>query len=107
MRAIIVPLAIFGLLGVAYAAELPRYDVEGHCNEVASVSGGSSMIKNSCMDMEQSAYNALKVKWSSTSEKIKAHCNDVARVTGGSYTILQSCIEMEESAESSPRKFKY
>ena len=48
-------------------ADPPRYPVEQYCREVADVSGGSAMIFNTCIDMEQAAYDNLKRNWNAIS----------------------------------------
>lgn len=93
----------------ASATELPRYDVEGHCKQVAAMGGAASaMLENSCMDMEQTAYNNLKKSWDGISAQARSHCDQVASFGGGgSYNLLESCIEMETKAAEQPRKFQY
>lgn len=89
------------------AQEMPRYNASGYCQEVAEVSGGSSTIYNSCIEMEQNAYDKRKEDWASISAKSRNYCDEVARISGGSYTILDSCIEMETDASASTPEFKY
>ncbi|WP_299362726.1 hypothetical protein [uncultured Paracoccus sp.] len=91
----------------ALAADLPRYQVEDYCTQVSDVSGGSRMIYNSCIDMEQTAYDHLRGDWSGLPAQARRYCDEVARVTGGSYSILQGCIEMELGAGSSTPSFRY
>ncbi|MDV7341791.1 hypothetical protein RYZ26_19480 [Terasakiella sp. A23] len=91
----------------ANASELPRYDVNGHCENVSKVSGGSNMIFNSCIDMEQKAYVNIKTTWSETPQKTQSHCDQVGKVSGGSYSILESCIKMEMRANKNKKKFEY
>lgn len=101
---------LFALLPMAAsAADMPRFDVKAHCQQVASATGSSSnMLYNSCIDMEQSAYNNLKGHWSSLPENVRSHCQDVASVTGtGSYSLLESCVDMEVSAGSNRSEFSF
>lgn len=91
----------------ANAQTIPRYNVDGYCQKVADVSGGSAMIFNGCMDMEQQAYNAVKPVWAQIPSKSRNYCDEVARVSGGSYSILKGCIDMEANAANSPRSFDY
>ncbi|QND35793.1 hypothetical protein HB772_29085 (plasmid) [Sinorhizobium meliloti] len=91
----------------AYAQEVPRYDVPGYCQGVANVSGGSSMIYNGCIDMEQEAYDSLKLFWSATPSRARNYCDEVARVSGSSYSILKGCLDMESDAASNTQEFKY
>ena len=93
----------------AVAQEIPRFDVEKHCEEVASVSGSSSsMIYNGCIDMEQSSYNSIKKIWGDLDNKIKEHCHEVASFSEpGSYSIYKGCIDMEKSAKENKSEFKF
>lgn len=94
-------------ISLAHAQDIPRYDVSAYCNQVADVSGGSSVIYNGCIDLEQDAYDDLKVAWPSIAPRSLSYCNDVAQISGGSYVILQGCIDMETDAASSTPEFKY
>ncbi|WP_109312474.1 hypothetical protein [Ruegeria sp. AU67] len=100
-------LAVVLCLATPAIAEVPRYNAKEYCQQVATVSGGSAMILNGCMDMEQQSYNTLKPIWSRIPAQSRNYCDDVARVTGGSYNILQGCIEMEADASNLTRTFKY
>jgi hypothetical protein len=95
----------------ALAHELPRFNVETHCKQVAGFGGSySATIDKSCFDMEQDAYDKLKQIWPSVAAKTQKHCATVAGFGGSdSYSILQSCVQMETSAASGNegRKFKY
>ena len=91
----------------ASAQSIPRYDVPGYCQQVADVSGGSSMIYNGCMKMEQEAYDILKSAWSGIPSRTRSYCDEVGQVSGGSYSILKGCIDMESNAASSTPEFKY
>lgn len=88
------------------AAEMPRYSVELYCEQVAEVSGGSAMIYNGCIELEQDAYNELRALWASIATRIREYCDDVARISGGSYAILDGCIELELSATREKSTFK-
>ncbi|MAK54385.1 MAG: hypothetical protein CML17_00795 [Pusillimonas sp.] len=91
------------------ASEMPRYDVEAQCKQIASMGGNTSAVMlNSCMDMEQKAYNNLKASWNEIPENTQRQCHEVASIGGnGSYTMLESCIEMETQAAEKPKKFEY
>lgn len=93
--------------GLSTANEIPRFDVEGHCEEVSQVVGGSHQIFNACVQSEQRAYNALKSEWPSISNRIRNHCQEVAEVIGGSYEIMQSCVQSEQSAASQRESFSF
>lgn len=99
---------IFGQWAASAAAQdIPRYNPSEHCQKVADVSGGSSMIYNSCIEMEQNAYDKRKANWSSLSTKSRSYCDEVAKVSGGSYAILDSCIDMETDASTSTPEFRF
>lgn len=85
----------------------PRYDVAKYCEKVAASIGGSSQIENSCIRREQTAYNALKISWSSLPAKTAAYCDKVASSVGGTYAILKSCLERETKASSDKPEFQY
>ncbi|MBB3185739.1 hypothetical protein FHR95_003332 [Halomonas fontilapidosi] len=94
---------------LASAQQIPRFDVETHCEQVASFGGDfSNTLYNSCVDMEQSAYNGLKGPWASLPANVRNHCHDVASFGGpGSYTLLESCVQMEVSAGSNRSQFSF
>jgi hypothetical protein len=91
----------------AFADAVPRYDVASYCQTVSDVSGGSAMIYNGCVDMEQIAYNGLKARWGSIPSRVRSYCDEVGRVSGGSYSILEGCIAMETEAANGTSTFKY
>ena len=63
---------------------------------------------NSCIDQEQGAYNNLKDRWASLSDRIQGYCDEVASFGGpGSYTMLESCVQMESSAANNRSKFSF
>jgi hypothetical protein len=92
---------------LATAQELPRFDVEGHCEEVAEFGGGSHQIYNGCIQMEQSSYNSLRDRWGGIEPGIRRHCQEVATFGGGSYQILQGCVQMEEDAAGNRESFSF
>lgn len=101
------PMLLVFLALPAHAQTIPRYNVEEYCQQVANVSGGSAMIFNGCMDMEQQSYNSLKPVWAQISARSRSYCDEVARVSGGSYGILEGCLDMETDAANSTPSFKY
>ncbi|QFT84471.1 hypothetical protein FIU88_05690 [Halomonas sp. THAF12] len=108
MRLLMTALVAFFPLASS-AADMPRFDVEAHCEQVAAVGGSpSNSLYNSCIDMEQSAYNGLKDQWSGLPANIQNHCRNVASVTGpGSYSLLESCVDMEVSAGNNRSEFSF
>lgn len=102
---------LFGAVAIypnhASAENLPRLSPERYCDQVAQVSGGSAMIRNGCIEMEQDAYNKLKQIWGDLPAKSRRYCTDVAQVAGGSYNILAGCIDMEVEAAGERKPFQY
>ncbi|HZK23774.1 MAG TPA: hypothetical protein VFC74_00090, partial [Oscillospiraceae bacterium] len=76
---------LFTLLAFSYlsahANQIPRYNPEAYCQQVANFSGGSSMILNGCIDMEQQSYNNLKRIWASIPNRTQNYCEEVASTT--------------------------
>ena len=107
----VLPIAALGSLllfaSAASAQDLPRYDVEAYCTTVSDFSGGSRMIFNGCIELEQEAYDELRATWAGLPGQARRYCDEVARVTGGSYSILQGCIELETEAADETPKFQY
>lgn len=89
----------------------PRYDPVAWCDTVAKTSGAvSEMIKDGCMDQEQSSYDEIKSLWPTLPANIRKWCNQVAKSGGrGSYMILAGCIqqELESKSKNTGRDFKY
>ncbi|WP_321340744.1 hypothetical protein [uncultured Cohaesibacter sp.] len=106
---LVVGVSVIGFGLPSLAADMPRYDPEGYCKEVASFGGDySAMLDKSCLEMEQTAYNALKTRWDGISSYARSYCNEVALFGGGgSYNLLKSCIAMEEQAADSKKEFKF
>lgn len=91
----------------AYTQEVPRYDVPSYCQGVTDFGGGSSVIYNGCIEMEQEAYDSLKLAWFAASSRARSYCDGVARMGGGAYSILKGCLDMEGDAASNTQEFKY
>jgi hypothetical protein len=95
----------------AEAQDVPRFDVEKHCKQLAGLGGSySATMDETCFDMEQKAYNAVKSQWLGIPKHTPKHCAQMAGLGGsGSYSMLQTCLDMETTAASNSkgRKFKY
>ncbi|MDR5887576.1 hypothetical protein [Vreelandella janggokensis] len=98
-----------GLASTANAQEIPRFDVEAHCDNIARFGGDFSNITyNGCIDMEQSAYNNLKNRWGDVPTGIRSECMNIATFGGtGDYMTLQGCIDMETSAANNQSEFSF
>jgi hypothetical protein len=102
IAAITVSIVLCGV-AAAQSQSVPRYNVDAHCKEVASVGGNySEMLFGACMDEEQGSYNSLKPAWSHLPGAMRAHCDEVATVGGsGSYMLLKACVDQEQAAARS------
>lgn len=111
MRTVVLASLIFCCATAAEAQELPRYDVESHCKDVAAFGGApSETIRQGCFQMEQQAYNRLKEQWAELPRNVRQHCDEVASFGGSSsYSILKGCIDMEMQAAQDNRSstFQY
>lgn len=107
MRKTLLTALLFLPFGTTIAENMPRYNPEQYCQQVANISGGSSMIFNGCIDMEQQSYNNLKARWGSLPNRTKSYCHEVASVAGGTYSILEGCIDMETDASNASKGFQY
>lgn len=95
--------------GASFAGEMPRFDVEASCEQLASLGGEfSNTMFNSCIQMEQSAYDGLKATWQTIPSGIQSQCIELAMLGGsGSYSTLDSCIAMETRAADNRASFSF
>lgn len=100
-------LSVVALASTAQAQEVPRFDVEGYCEEVAEFGGGSHSIYSGCIDMEQQAYNRLKSDWPGLSTRIRNYCTEIGTFGGESYSTMQGCVDMETQAASGQSEFSF
>lgn len=103
--------SLLALLPSLALAELPKFDVNTHCDNVANAIGESSeMIRSGCFEQEQTSYNNLKKVWETLPKSMQSHCTAVAKsMAPGSYMILDGCVtqELESKAGNSNFQFKY
>ncbi|MCW5737338.1 MAG: hypothetical protein KIS73_24645 [Enhydrobacter sp.] len=101
--------AAMAAISPAARAEMPSYDVEAYCKNIAEVGGTPSQAtRNGCLRMEQSAYDGLKKSWDTLPGEMRAYCNGIATVGGtGSYSTLSGCIRMEQDAKRKNDDFKF
>lgn len=93
-----------GLCSAAAAQDMPRFDVDAACREVASFGGTySASTDRSCFAGEQEAYDALKPKWAAVPPGVRAECTKIAAFGSPSYAMLKSCIESELDARAANR----
>jgi hypothetical protein len=95
----------------ALAQDLPRFDVQVHCQRLAGLGGQMSQsVFGICMDVEQAAYDGLKPTWQALPSAVREHCLSLASFGGpGSYAVLQTCIQVGVDAgkQNKQRQFRY
>ena len=93
----------------ASAGDIPRYDVAVHCENMAGIGGNySASVYNTCVEVEQDAYNGLKTRWEGLPNRVRSHCDELASIGGtGSYSVLETCVEVEMDAEGNKKAFQY
>ena len=73
-------------------SKLPFYQVEMRCDAVSRAAGSRSAYAE-CIYREQSAYDALKLMWTSIPTATQLQCDQAARAGGiGSYATLNACV---------------
>jgi hypothetical protein len=111
MNASLVIAVVFLATATATAAraEMPVYDVEAHCEGIASFGGASSQsLLNACLRQEQSAYDHLKPSWDALPSAMRSHCDEIARFGGpGSFSLLDACVSQERTAAKENAQFKF
>ena len=97
------------LLAAGARAEMPNYDVDAHCKEIASLGGESSQLMlNACYKQEQAAYDQLKPTWDQLPAAMRAHCDRIASLGGGgSFLMLNACVDQEQQAAQQNGSFKF
>lgn len=104
---VIIAVSLHLFPGSVAAKDLPRYDVEAYCTTVSEFSGGSRMIFNGCIELEQEAYDELRATWAALPERTRSYCQEVARFGGNSYSMLQGCVDLETEAADETPVFRY
>lgn len=100
------PFAILmvGLAAPASAADLPRYDVSGHCGRMAVAAGSrSAEIREACERREQEAHAALEQNWPLVSPPARNRCLHAVRMDTGSYVTLHDCVALDLAKEERRR----
>ena len=107
----ILAVSLIALMPSLALADLPKFDVNKHCDTIAKSMGQSSeMIRSGCFEQEQSSYNNLKQVWDTLPKSMQSHCTAVAKsMPHGSYMILDGCVtqELESKEDNSNFQFKY
>lgn len=93
---ILVVLLALGGAAAASATDLPNFDTDTYCRNVADSVGGSYEIELGCRKDEGRAFDQLQQINIPT--KIVRYCTGVANSVGGSYEIFLGCVNDEVSA---------
>ena len=86
----------------AWAQGIPEYNVDQLCRSNAAQIGGGNMATQLCIELEQHAYDRLKIVWPTLEPNIKAQCIGI-----GAYQRLYGCIlNARADAAAGDRTFK-
>src|SRR3546814_7613215 len=86
----------------ASAADLPQYDVSGHCGRIAVAAGAGARaaeMREACERREQAAHMALTHDWPLVSREVQGRCLHMAHLRGASYVLLHDCVALELAAD--------
>lgn len=100
MKLLLAAVAVAAFPSLAMAQDVPRYDPETHCDNVA---GDSSRLYNHCIESEQESYDAVKRAWANVPERPRSHCADIA----DSYRLLEHCLKRETEADENRSGFSF
>ena len=85
------------MAGPVLAAEIPAYDINATCREIAAAGGGSKVIELQCRKDEAASQKRLQ-KASVPADTMQT-CDQISQTLGaGSYMILEQCIKDELDA---------
>ena len=79
------------------AAELPQFDTDAYCENVAELGGGSNVLKKQCLQDEKGAIRRLG-KMDEVPAKTWKYCAKMAKMADGSYVLMEQCINDEMDA---------
>jgi hypothetical protein len=83
----------------ALAIDLPRFDVEAHCDQLGGLAGRySDTIEKECFETEQRAYDKLKLVWNDAPDEVRRRCLAIATTASANYTLLKGCVDVEMRA---------
>jgi hypothetical protein len=86
----------------AYAAEVPKLNVERMCRDSAKADAGANFDANRCIDSEHRTRDELASKWTSFPAPDRQQCTQLATLGGSaSYVALITCLEMNRDARES------
>ncbi len=78
---------------MATAADMPVYDMDAYCQELASHGGGTPELIADCMALEQTAQQDLALRWPALSASTQDSCIEIGMMGGASYDLLKACVD--------------
>lgn len=95
--------------GAGATEEMPYFDVDGYCHEIAAMGGNmSQVLLKACFESEQTSYDKTKIGWSELPNEIRKHCSELAAFGGkGSYALLEACVDSEQAAGADNKSLKF
>jgi hypothetical protein len=92
---------LLGLVAVAVADDLPKFDLAPTCAAAAKYAISAGRDKEACLDDEHTAENTLVQNWSKYNAADKTQCVGNVRAGGpASYVELLSCLEIMRDAKA-------
>lgn len=97
-----------GLLANA-AGDPPTFDIESHCQNVATFCGRfSCTLQECCLQNEKGAYDYLTGVWDTAPADIRKRCLQRAHFGGqSSYALLKDCMRREMEFIRVRQSFKH
>lgn len=80
-----------------FAADLPQFDTDAYCDNIAEIGGGSNVLRKQCMKDEKASEKRL-AKINDVPDKTWKYCAKIAKVANGSYVLMEQCISDEMDA---------
>jgi hypothetical protein len=91
--------AFLAVIPAAYAADVPKLNVERMCRDSAKADPAANFDAKRCLDSENRARDELASKWSSFPAPDRQECTQMATLGGtASYVALITCLEMNRDA---------
>ena len=75
------------------AMDLPRYDSDAYCLELAQYGGGAADLVDHCIALEGQALALVIQRWPTLSMATQQDCIQITLMGGESYDLLKTCID--------------
>jgi hypothetical protein len=112
MKLLVMFLVIFVITFPCVAQNLPNYDINKYCKDLANVPEWDQGLETYCKEHEEKAKAKLSGK--EIMPRILSYCKGLADSSGGSYAFLGSCLDKEtesrkkvNSLSASPSSLTY